>query len=51
VYLLPLRPDKEAQIEEHIPLTGNSFGDSPDLVVQDLHEDQAAYLLHMCGEV
>ena len=47
---LPLRPDKAAQLEEHIPPTGNNFWDSPVPVVPDPHEDQAAHLLHMTRE-
>lgn len=42
---LLLRPDKEVQLEEHIPRTGNSFWVDPITVVQDPHEDQAAFLL------
>ena len=42
--------DQAAQLEEHIPHTGNRFWDSPFSVVQDPHEDQAAYLLHMFEE-
>ena len=46
---LPLRPDKAAQLEEHIPLTGNSFWDSSAPIVQDPHEDQTVLLLPMWG--
>jgi hypothetical protein len=45
---LALRPDKAAQLEEHIPDTGNSFRDS--FPQTDPHEDQSAHLLHMCRE-
>ena len=41
-------PDKAAQLEEHIPNTGNSFWDS--FPQTDPHEDQSAHLLHMCRE-
>jgi hypothetical protein len=44
-----MRLDKAVQLDEHIPHTGNSFGDSPNPVVQDPNEDQAAHLLHREG--
>ena len=45
--LFPRRPDKAAQLEEHIPLSGNSFWDSSTPVVLDSPEDQVAHLLHI----
>lgn len=48
---LLLKTDKAAQLREHTPYTGNIFGIASALVVQDLHKDLAAYMLHMCREV
>ena len=43
----PLRPDKIAQLEEHIICAGCSFWDSPTKVIWDPQEDQAVHWLHM----
>jgi hypothetical protein len=46
-------PNKARQYRparRHIPQTGNSFWYSPCSSCLDTHEDQAAHLLHMCGE-
>jgi hypothetical protein len=42
---LPLRPDKAAQLEEHIPHTGNSFRDSHLL---QLFRTHMKVKLHIC---
>ena len=43
MFPLPLRADKAAQLER-------SFGIDPAPIVQDLHEGQAAHLVHMSRE-
>ena len=46
---LPLRPDKEAQLEEHIlyHIQATAFLIASILAVQDPYDDQHAHLLHM----
>lgn len=40
----PSEASEAAQLEEHMPPSGNSFRDSPAPVVRDPHADQAARL-------
>ena len=44
---VPLRPDKAAQPEEHIPETATAFGIASAPVVWDPHDNQVAHLLYM----